>query len=130
MRRRLPSCSTSIQLPPICLLPRRMQALMRLCFLQTKGSCAGTVVPGTLGLEGTDGPASGVPGVQQRAHLISRQHGALVHGVSAQARARKAQVDLEALSGFLKPDYNPDQDFLPPDLAKTAEARLNTAPQL
>ncbi|WP_271409490.1 TolC family outer membrane protein [Pseudomonas sp. Q1-7] len=32
--------------------------------------------------------------------------------------------DLEALAAFLKPDYDPDKDFLPPDLAKAAEASL------
>lgn len=41
-----------------------------------------------------------------------------------QAAGTLAPSDLEALSGFLKPDYNPDQDFLPPDLAKAAEAQL------
>ncbi|MDD0844429.1 TolC family outer membrane protein [Pseudomonas sp. Gutcm_11s] len=41
-----------------------------------------------------------------------------------QAAGTLAPTDLEALSGFLKPDYNPDKDFLPPDLAKAAEAQL------
>lgn len=41
-----------------------------------------------------------------------------------QAAGTLAPSDLEALSGFLKPDYNPDRDFLPPDLAKAAEAQL------
>ncbi|VXB24403.1 Channel protein TolC [Pseudomonas sp. 8AS] len=41
-----------------------------------------------------------------------------------QAAGTLAPSDLEALSAFLKPDYNPDQDFLPPDLAKAAEAQL------
>ncbi|MBB4866549.1 outer membrane protein [Pseudomonas nitritireducens] len=35
-----------------------------------------------------------------------------------------APADLEALGTYLKPDYNPDKDFLPPDLAKAAEAQL------
>jgi len=35
-----------------------------------------------------------------------------------------APSDLQALSSYLKPDYNPDKDFLPPDLAKAAEAQL------
>ena len=34
--------------------------------------------------------------------------------------------DLEALSHYLKADYNPDKDFLPPDLAKAAEANLRS----
>jgi len=34
--------------------------------------------------------------------------------------------DLEALSRYLKADYNPDKDFLPPDLAKAAEANLRS----
>jgi len=33
-------------------------------------------------------------------------------------------ADLEALEQYLKSDYDPDQDFLPPDLAKAAEAQL------
>ena len=41
-----------------------------------------------------------------------------------QAAGTLAPSDLEALSGFLKPDYDPDKDFLPPDLAKAAEAQL------
>ncbi|RZA19550.1 MAG: channel protein TolC [Proteobacteria bacterium] len=32
--------------------------------------------------------------------------------------------DLQDLTRFLKADYNPDRDFLPPDLAKAAEALL------
>ena len=38
-------------------------------------------------------------------------------------------ADLEALAGFLKPDYDPDKDFLPPDLAKAAEAELRGDPE-
>lgn len=41
-----------------------------------------------------------------------------------QAAGTLSPADLEALGQFLKPDYNPDQDFLPPDLASAAEARL------
>ncbi|WP_068829095.1 TolC family outer membrane protein [Pseudomonas sp. BMS12] len=41
-----------------------------------------------------------------------------------QAAGTLAPADLQALSGFLKPDYDPDKDFLPPDLAKAAEAQL------
>ena len=33
-------------------------------------------------------------------------------------------ADLQALSAYLKPDYNPDRDFLPPDLAAAAERSL------
>lgn len=33
-------------------------------------------------------------------------------------------ADLQALSAYLKPDYNPDRDFLPPDLANAAERSL------
>ncbi|WP_440467492.1 TolC family outer membrane protein [Pseudomonas sp. YH-1] len=40
-----------------------------------------------------------------------------------------APSDLEALGAYLKPDYNPDKDFLPPDLAKAAEAQLKSKPQ-
>ncbi|WP_166357935.1 TolC family outer membrane protein [Pseudomonas akapageensis] len=36
--------------------------------------------------------------------------------------------DLQALLPYLKPDYNPDKDFLPPDLAKAAAAQLNSRP--
>lgn len=36
-----------------------------------------------------------------------------------QAAGTLAPSDLEALSSFLKPDYDPDRDFLPQDLAKT-----------
>lgn len=38
-------------------------------------------------------------------------------------------ADLQALSSYLKPDYNPDKDFLPPDLAKAAEQQLKSNPQ-
>ena len=34
--------------------------------------------------------------------------------------------DLEALSRYLKADYNPDKDFLPPDLAQAAEANMRS----
>ncbi|MBD9415714.1 TolC family outer membrane protein [Pseudomonas sp. PDM16] len=46
-----------------------------------------------------------------------------------QAAGTLAPTDLEALSSFLKPDYNPDQDFLPPDLAKAAESQLRGNPE-
>ncbi|MFP3515924.1 TolC family outer membrane protein [Pseudomonas sp. SIMBA_077] len=35
--------------------------------------------------------------------------------------------DLDALSGYLKADYNPDKDFLPPDLAQEAAANIRSA---
>lgn len=41
-----------------------------------------------------------------------------------QAAGTLSPADLEALAGFLKADYDPDKDFLPPDLAKAAEASL------
>ena len=41
-----------------------------------------------------------------------------------QAAGTLSPADLDALGSFLKPDYNPDKDFLPPDLATAAEARL------
>lgn len=41
-----------------------------------------------------------------------------------QAAGTLSPADLEALAAFLKPDYDPDKDFLPPDLAKAAEASL------
>ncbi|CAD5106518.1 TolC family outer membrane protein [Zestomonas carbonaria] len=34
--------------------------------------------------------------------------------------------DLEALAQYLKPDYNPDKDFLPPDLSSAAEAQIRS----
>ncbi|UTW09476.1 TolC family outer membrane protein [Pseudomonas benzenivorans] len=45
-----------------------------------------------------------------------------------QAAGTLSPADLEALGNFLKPDYDPDQDFLPPDLAKAAEAQLRSNP--
>ncbi|AVO52492.1 TolC family outer membrane protein [Ectopseudomonas mendocina] len=41
-----------------------------------------------------------------------------------QAAGTLSPADLDALGSFLKPDYNPDKDFLPPDLASAAEERL------
>ncbi|WP_213875553.1 TolC family outer membrane protein [Pseudomonas sp. dw_358] len=41
-----------------------------------------------------------------------------------QAAGTLSPDDLQALEGYLKPDYNPDKDFLPPDLAKAAQALL------
>ncbi|WP_439886479.1 TolC family outer membrane protein [Pseudomonas sp. MBLB4123] len=45
-----------------------------------------------------------------------------------QAAGTLSPADLEALGNFLKPDYDPDRDFLPPDLAKAAEAQLRGDP--
>jgi outer membrane protein len=41
-----------------------------------------------------------------------------------QAAGTLSPDDLAALEQYLKSDYNPDEDFLPPDLAKAAEAQL------
>jgi outer membrane protein len=41
-----------------------------------------------------------------------------------QAAGTLSPDDLTALEQYLKSDYNPDKDFLPPDLAKAAEAQL------
>lgn len=41
-----------------------------------------------------------------------------------QAAGTLSPADLEALEQYLKADYDPDRDFLPPDLAKAAEAQL------
>ena len=49
-----------------------------------------------------------------------------------QAAGTLSPQDLQDLARWLKPDYNPDKDFLPPDLAKAAEALLqpkNKRPQ-
>ncbi|UVJ44455.1 TolC family outer membrane protein [Pseudomonas sp. LS1212] len=45
-----------------------------------------------------------------------------------QAAGTLSPSDLEALTRYLKPDYNPDKDFLPPDLAKAAQEQLNARP--
>jgi outer membrane protein len=42
-----------------------------------------------------------------------------------QAAGTLSPADLEALEQYLKSDYDPDKDFLPPDLAKAAEAQLH-----
>jgi len=36
--------------------------------------------------------------------------------------------DLQDLTRYLKADYNPDRDFLPPDLAKAAAEQLKARP--
>jgi len=46
-----------------------------------------------------------------------------------QAAGTLSPADLETLARFLKPDYNPDKDFLPPDLAKSAEQNLKAKPE-
>ncbi|MCU1718320.1 TolC family outer membrane protein [Pseudomonas sp. 5P_3.1_Bac2] len=43
-----------------------------------------------------------------------------------QAAGTLSPDDLNALEQYLKADYNPDKDFLPPDLAKAAEAQLRS----
>jgi outer membrane protein len=47
-----------------------------------------------------------------------------------QAAGTLSPADLQALSSFLKSDYNPDTDFLPPDLAKAAEESRRNRPDL
>ncbi|MBU3056354.1 TolC family outer membrane protein [Pseudomonas indica] len=44
-----------------------------------------------------------------------------------QAAGTLSPADLEDLARFLKSDYDPDKDFLPPDLAKAAEASLRNS---
>jgi outer membrane protein len=46
-----------------------------------------------------------------------------------QAAGTLSPDDLNALERYLKSDYNPDKDFLPPDLAKAAEAQLRNNTQ-
>ena len=41
-----------------------------------------------------------------------------------QAAGTLSPQDLQDLARYLKPDYNPDKDFLPPDLAAAAQALL------
>lgn len=45
-----------------------------------------------------------------------------------QAAGTLSPADLQDLSRYLKPDYNPDRDFLPPDLAQAAAAQLRSRP--
>ncbi|NBA93950.1 TolC family outer membrane protein [Pseudomonas sp. R5(2019)] len=45
-----------------------------------------------------------------------------------QAAGTLSPQDLEDLKRYLKPDYNPDRDFLPPDLAKAAQDQLKARP--
>ena len=45
-----------------------------------------------------------------------------------QAAGTLSPQDLQALGGFLKPDYNPDRDFLPPDLAAAAAENFKRKP--
>ncbi|MBM3106384.1 TolC family outer membrane protein [Pseudomonas sp. V1] len=45
-----------------------------------------------------------------------------------QAAGTLSPQDLTDLSRYLKPDYNPDKDFLPPDLAAAAQANFNARP--
>jgi outer membrane protein len=43
-----------------------------------------------------------------------------------QAAGTLSPADLQDLSRYLKPDYNPDKDFLPPDLAQAASEQLRS----
>ncbi|OYQ18282.1 channel protein TolC [Pseudomonas mandelii] len=45
-----------------------------------------------------------------------------------QAAGTLSPGDLQDLTRYLKADYNPDKDFLPPDLAKAAAAQLKANP--
>ena len=45
-----------------------------------------------------------------------------------QAAGTLSPADLSALATFLNKNYNPDKDYLPPDLAKAAEAQLRGDP--
>ncbi|WP_431146409.1 TolC family outer membrane protein [Pseudomonas alvandae] len=45
-----------------------------------------------------------------------------------QAAGTLSPEDLQALSRYLKPDYNPDKDFLPPDLEQAAAEQLRSRP--
>jgi len=45
-----------------------------------------------------------------------------------QAAGTLSPRDLQELSGFLRPDYNPDRDFLPPDLAAAAAENFKRKP--
>ncbi len=45
-----------------------------------------------------------------------------------QAAGTLSPADLSALASFLNKDYNPDKDYLPPDLATAAEAQLRANP--
>lgn len=45
-----------------------------------------------------------------------------------QAAGTLSPADLQDLSRYLKPDYNPDRDFLPPDLAQAAAQQLRSRP--
>ena len=45
-----------------------------------------------------------------------------------QAAGTLSPQDLTDLARYLKPDYNPDKDFLPPDLAAAAKANFDARP--
>ena len=45
-----------------------------------------------------------------------------------QAAGTLSPQDLQDLTRYLKADYNPDKDFLPPDLAKAAQANFERRP--
>jgi outer membrane protein len=46
-----------------------------------------------------------------------------------QAAGTLSPGDLQDLSRYLKADYNPDKDFLPPDLAAAAKKNFERPPQ-
>jgi outer membrane protein len=53
------------------------------------------------------------------------RYGYILNNLSLkQAAGTLSPTDLSALAQFLNKDYNPDKDYLPPDLAKAAEAQL------
>ena len=57
------------------------------------------------------------------------RYGYILNNLSLkQAAGTLSPADLSALAGFLNKNYNPDKDYLPPDLAKAAEAQLRGDP--
>ncbi len=47
-----------------------------------------------------------------------------------QSAGTLSPADLETLASYLKPDYDPDRDFLPPDLGAAERQQRSKAPQL
>lgn len=57
------------------------------------------------------------------------RYGYILNNLSLkQAAGTLSPADLSSLATFLNKNYNPDQDYLPPDLAKAAEAQLRGNP--
>jgi outer membrane protein len=57
------------------------------------------------------------------------RYGYILNNLSLkQAAGTLSPADLSALATFLNKNYNPDKDYLPPDLAKAAEAQLRGDP--